>query len=88
MLGELGGLSFTYLVVQLLSRVPILCDPMDCRSLPGSSVQGIFLARILEWVAISYSRRPPRPRDRTEPPGKPISRAKSRAGVLLALIPH
>ena len=33
---------------------PTLCDPMDC-SLPGSSVHGIFQARILEWVAISYS---------------------------------
>ena len=32
-----------------------LCDPMDC-SPPGSSVLGIFQARILEWVAISYSR--------------------------------
>ena len=32
-----------------------LCDPMDC-SLPGSSVHGIFQARILEWVAISFSR--------------------------------
>ena len=31
------------------------CDPMDCRT-PGSSVQGIFQARILKWVAISYSR--------------------------------
>ena len=29
------------------------CDPMDC-SLPGSSVHGIFQARILEWIAISY----------------------------------
>ena len=35
---------------------PTLCDPMDCR-LPGSSVHGIFQARILEWVAISFSRR-------------------------------
>ena len=33
---------------------PALCDPMDC-SLPGSSVRGIFQARILEWVAVSYS---------------------------------
>ena len=33
---------------------PILCDPMDC-SMPGSSVHGIFQARILEWVAISSS---------------------------------
>ena len=32
-----------------------LCDPMDC-SLPGSSVHGIFQAKILEQVAISYSR--------------------------------
>ena len=32
-----------------------LYDPMNC-SLPGSSVQGIFQARILEWVAISFSR--------------------------------
>ena len=31
------------------------CDPMDC-SPPGSSVHGIFQARILEWVAISYFR--------------------------------
>ena len=34
---------------------PTLCDPMVC-SLPGSSVHGIFQKRILEWVAISFSR--------------------------------
>ena len=34
---------------------PTLCDSMDC-SPPGSSVDGIFQARILEWVAISYTR--------------------------------
>ena len=39
-------------VVQLC---PTLWDPMD-RSLPGSSVHGIFQARVLEWVAISFSR--------------------------------
>ena len=33
-----------------LQSWPTLCDPMDC-SLPGSSVHGIFQARILEWVA-------------------------------------
>ena len=32
----------------------ILCNPMDC-SPPGSSIHGIFQARILEWVAISFS---------------------------------
>ena len=41
---------------------PTLCDPMDC-SLPGSSVHGIFQARVLEWVAISSSRRAFQPRD-------------------------
>ena len=34
---------------------PTLCNPMDC-SLPGSSIHGIFQARILEWVAISFPR--------------------------------
>ena len=34
---------------------PTLWDPMDC-SLPGFSVHGIFQARVLEWVAISFSR--------------------------------
>ena len=40
---------------QLLSHVKLFCNPMDY-SPPGSSVHGIFQARILEWVAISYSR--------------------------------
>ena len=42
-----------------------LCDPMDC-SLPGSSVHGIFQALVLEWIAISFSSRSSRPRDRTQ----------------------
>ena len=41
-----------------------LCNPMDC-SLPGSSVCGIFQERILEWVAISFSREASLPRGRT-----------------------
>ena len=41
-----------------------LFDPIDC-SLPGSSVHGIFQARVLEWVAISFSRGSSRPRDPT-----------------------
>ena len=60
-----------------------LCDPMDYRP-PGSSVHGILHARILEWVAIPFSRRSSQPRDQTqssgmqadslpsEPPGKPV----------------
>ena len=39
-----------------------LCDPMDC-SLPGSSVHGILQARILEWVAGSFSGGSSRSRD-------------------------
>ena len=42
-----------------------LCNPMDC-SLPGSSVHGIFQARTLEWVAISFSRRSSPSRDWTQ----------------------
>ena len=41
-----------------------LCDPMDC-SLPGFSIHGIFQARVLEWVAVSFSRGSSWPRDRT-----------------------
>ena len=37
-----------------------LCDPMDC-SLPGSSLHEILQARILEWVAIPFSRGLPNP---------------------------
>ena len=43
---------------------PTLCDPMDS-SPPGSSVHGISLARILEWVAISFSRGSSQSRDQT-----------------------
>ena len=69
-----------------LQRDSHACDPMEC-SLPGSSVHGIFQVRILEWVAISWSR------DQTcisavspalaggffyttEPPGKPAKRCR------------
>ena len=61
---------------------PILCYLMDC-SLPGSSVHGIFQARILKQVAISFAGHLPDPGIKpaspaladgfftTEPPGKP-----------------
>ena len=39
---------------------PTLCDPMDC-SLSGSSIHGIFQSRVLEWIAISFSRDLPDP---------------------------
>ena len=43
---------------------PTLCDPMDC-SLSGYSIHGIFQARVLEWIAIAFSRGSSRPRDWT-----------------------
>ena len=46
---------------------PTLCDPMDC-SLSGSSVHGIFQARVLEWIAISFSRGSSQPRNWTPVP--------------------
>ena len=41
-----------------------LCNPLDC-SPPGSSVHGFFQARILQWVAISFSKGSSWPRDQT-----------------------
>ena len=56
---------FLLLVSVLVAQsCPTLCDPMDC-SPPGSSVHEIFQARILEWVAISFSRGSSQPRDQT-----------------------
>ena len=43
---------------QSLQSCLTLCDPMDCSS-PGSSVNGILLSRVLEWVAIPLSRKSP-----------------------------
>ena len=48
--------------VQSLKLCPTLCCPVDC-SPPGSSVRGLFQARILEWVAISSSGGSSQPRD-------------------------
>ena len=54
---ELYGYTVYVLVTQSCLT---LCDPTDC-SLSGSSVHGILQVRILEWVAISYSRDLPDP---------------------------
>ena len=61
---------------------------MDC-SLPGSSIHGIFQARVLEWVAISFSRESSQPMSPalqadillSEPPGKPTDDKTSRLMV-------
>ena len=55
------GLPSTLIAVCVHARSCLtLCDPMDC-SPPGSSAHRIFQTRILEWVAISYSRDLPDP---------------------------
>ena len=81
--------------VKSLSRVR-LCDPVDC-SLSGSSIRGILQARVLEWVAISFSRRSSHPGIEpgspalqadalpSEPPGK--LRVKSLSRVRLFATP-
>ena len=56
---DCGGLGVKVKVTQLCST---LCDLMDY-SLPGSSIRGITKARILEWVAIPFSRGSSWPRD-------------------------
>ena len=49
---------------EVAQSCPTFCNPMDC-SIPGSTVHGIFQARILEWVGIPLSRGSSQPRDRT-----------------------
>ena len=51
-------------VSEVAQLCPTLCDPVDC-SPPGSSIHGIFQARVLGWVAISFSRGSSWPRART-----------------------
>ena len=76
-----------YVHAKSLQSCPTVCDPMHC-SQPGSSVQGVLQARILEWVAVPFCRGSSWPRDWTGvsykspilagrffilvPPGKPL----------------
>ena len=53
------------IVCEVIQLCPTLCDSMDW-SLPGSSIHGIFQARVLEWVAISFSSGSSQPRDQTQ----------------------
>ena len=53
-----------YQIVLVAQSCPNFCNPMDC-SLSGSSLHGIFQARMLEWVAIPFSRGSSQPKDRT-----------------------
>ena len=63
-LNLVGSTCYCVHVCSVTQSYPALCDPMDC-SPAGSSVHGIFQARIVEWVAISSPRRSSPPRDQT-----------------------
>ena len=92
---EINPLGVVLLVAQLC---PMLCDPRDC-SPPGSSVQGVLQARILEWLPFPSPGDLPRPGIKctspaltgrfftTEPPGKPQIYAAAAAAVLLQSCP-
>ena len=79
-----AGSLITLFCCCLLSCVRLFCDPMEC-SPSESFVHGIFQARILEWVVISFSRGSSWPKDwthfsciaggffPTEPPGRPLT---------------
>ena len=65
---EINPLTYGHLIFDRSDQIrsvaqscPTHCNPMDC-SPPGSSVHGILQARLLEWVAISFSRRSSWPR--------------------------
>ena len=65
---------------EVAQSCPTLGDPMNC-SPPGSSLRGILQARVLEWVAISFSRRSSQPRDRTQ-----VSRIAGRRFIIWATV--
>ena len=58
-------------VLSCFSGVQLFCNPMDC-SPPGSFAHGILQARILEWVAMPFSRGSSWPRDRTRVSCRPV----------------
>ena len=78
----LNPIQYESLKVLVTQSCPTLCDPMNCSS-PGSSVHGNLQARILEWVAIPFSRGSSHPGTKpgstalqtdslpSEPPGNP-----------------
>ena len=60
-----NSFQITIAVVLVTQSCPALCDLMDCSPL-GSSAHGISQARILEWVASSFSRESSQPEDETQ----------------------
>ena len=63
---EIGTIVYKVLCcAKSLQLCPTLCDAMDC-SLPGSYIQGVLQASILEWVAMPSSRESSQPKDWTQ----------------------
>src|SRR5574337_1027434 len=81
-----SGLPFPSPMHESESEVPQSCptlsDPVDC-SLPGSSIHGIFQARVLEWGAIAFSYPPSKPH--SPPIGQPTGSQGARESW--ALVP-
>ena len=65
---------------EVTQSCPTLFDPMDC-SLPASSVHGIFLGRVLEWVAIKYLHLGPIRRERWKSGGRRKSTTAAGQGL-------
>ena len=61
---NLFSISIWGIVVLIAQSCPTRCNPTDCRK-PGSSVHGIFQAKVLEWITIPFSRGTSWPRDQT-----------------------
>ena len=73
---------------EVAQSCPTLSDPMDC-SLPGSSVHGIFQARVLEWGAIAFAVLKIFVESIWGPPGSSVSSALDSGQVeLLGHPPH
>ena len=81
-LGKDHYLILSQVKVLVAQSCPTLCNPMDC-SPPGYTVHGIFQARILEWVPISFSRGSSQPRHRTW-----VSHIAGRFFTIWATEPH
>ena len=71
-------------VSEVTQSCPTLCDPMDC-SPPHSFLHGILQARVLEWVAISFSRGSSRPGIE---PVSPAFQADALTSELPGKLPH
>ena len=73
--------------VLVAQSCPTFCNPLDC-SPPGSSVHGIHQARILEWIAIPFSRGSSRPRDWTQAPALQVDSLPSEPSRKPLKVPH